>query len=73
MSIYGTAQQGNQVYKSVVTQKANEINDITEKLAKADPSEVPFLLDRLQSINAYLDFANGIRDVIVKNITQLQI
>lgn len=78
MSIYGSAIDGIKSFTRYANQRTQEATDIVKPLTggtgPTDGSEnYPEITFRLNRISNDLEYAQGILNVIVKNIVQLQI
>lgn len=77
MSIYGSAIDGVKSFTRYANQRTQEATDLVKPLtgpnATQGSEDFPEITFRLNRISNDLEYAQGILNVIVKNITQLQI
>lgn len=69
MAIYGAVNQGISVYRAFAVERAQD-SVIAAETMKATPQE---LAVRLKNNNDYLNLANDVLNLILKQVTQLQL
>ena len=73
MHIHGSSLDGIQGYRGFLIGKKQDMADLLEDAANAPPEAQEAILTRMLHIRNDVAFADKVVDVIVKNITQLQL
>lgn len=73
MHIHGTALDGIATYKEFFKTRRQSITDLITESASSPTEKQAELLARINRLQNDLGVANKVLDVLVKNITQLQV